>query len=123
MEFISDMPEGYKTLVGHNGVKLSGGQRQRICLARALAQQPKILVLDEATSSLDSHSEEAIQKAISKLRKDMTIVVVAHRLSTILDADKIVLVRQGKIAEIGTTKELLRKKGPFKRMYDKQMRK
>jgi ABC-type multidrug transport system fused ATPase/permease subunit len=121
VDFIQGTEQGYKTLVGDNGIKLSGGQRQRICLARALAGKPQVLILDEATSSLDTHSEAIIQEAIEKLRDELTIIVVAHRLSTVINVDQIVVLDKGRIAEIGSPKELLRRNGLFKEMYNKQM--
>ncbi len=109
-EFIKDLPKGYDTLVGERGVKLSGGQRQRVAIARALLKDAPILVLDEATSSLDSKSEQYIQKALFKLMENRTALVIAHRLSTIQKMDKIAVMNKGKIVELGTHKELLKKK-------------
>lgn len=106
-ETIQELPNGFETEVGERGVKLSGGQRQRIALARTLARKPEILILDEATSSLDNESEALIQKAINSLKKKMTIIVIAHRLSTVMNADRIFLLDEGKIAEEGTPEELL----------------
>jgi len=120
-DFIQGTEQGFKTLVGDNGIKLSGGQRQRICLARALAGKPKVLILDEATSSLDTHSEGIIQEAIEKLRNELTLFVVAHRLSTVINADQIIVLEKGRVAEIGSPEELLSKNGLFKEMYNKQI--
>ncbi len=106
-EFVTELPKGYDTLVGERGVKLSGGQRQRVAIARALLKDSPILVLDEATSSLDSHSEKYIQKALQKLMENRTAVVIAHRLSTIQHLDRIVVMDKGKIAQVGTHHELL----------------
>ncbi len=107
-EFIlRDLPQGYDTLVGDRGVRLSGGQRQRIAIARAVVRKPQILILDEATSSLDSQAEKLVQEAIDRVIKDTTAIVIAHRLSTILNADKIVVMDAGKVADIGTHEELL----------------
>ena len=107
LEFINRFPEGFDTVVGDRGVQLSGGQRQRIAIARAILKNPVILLLDEATSSLDSESEELVQKALHELMKNRTSLVIAHRLSTIRNADKIFVLQQGKIVEQGTHNELL----------------
>ena len=112
-EFLDTLPNGIDTMIGENGGKLSGGQKQRICIARALIRDPKILILDEATSALDNISEYHVQKAISELIKNRTTFIVAHRLSTIRDADRIVVMEQGKCVEIGTYDELMEKRGKF----------
>ncbi len=119
-EFISKFEKGYDTIVGERGVKLSGGQKQRIAIARALLADPKILILDEATSSLDSESEQKIQASLNELRKGRTTFVIAHRLSTIRSADKILVVEAGEIVERGTHEELLLLDGRYKQLYDKQ---
>jgi len=121
-EFIEKFPNGYETIVGERGVKLSGGQRQRIAIARALLADPRILILDEATSSLDSESEALIQEGLNRLRKGRTTFVIAHRLSTIRSADQILVVESGEIIERGTHDELVEMNGRYKQLYDKQYR-
>lgn len=121
-EFIEKFEKGYDTIVGERGVKLSGGQRQRIAIARALLADPKILILDEATSSLDSESEALIQEGLNNLRKGRTTFVIAHRLSTIRSADQILVVEAGEIFERGTHEELIEMSGRYKQLYDKQYR-
>jgi len=106
-DFIETLPNKFQTLVGEQGIQLSGGQRQRIVLARALARKPPILVLDEATSALDNESEHKIQEAIKNLRGKLTILIIAHRLSTVMHSDKILVLKDGIIAEEGSPKELL----------------
>ncbi|WP_229238567.1 peptidase domain-containing ABC transporter [Dyadobacter sp. Leaf189] len=121
MKFIENLPNGFNTYIGENGTSLSGGQRQRLAIARALYRDPEILILDEATSSLDSKSEQHIQLAIQSLRKkNKTIIIIAHRLSTVMNADKIVVLEQGKLIEEGSHKKLLSKKGKYFDMWKQQ---
>lgn len=112
-EFVSDLPEGYNTLVGDRGAQLSGGQKQRIAIARAMITDPKILLLDEATSALDNQSESQVQAAIDNIAHGRTIIIVAHRLSTIRNADQILAFDQGVIGEQGTHQELMEKQGIY----------
>lgn len=120
-EFIERMPEGYDTIIGERGSRLSGGQRQRLSIARAVLKDPQILILDEATSSLDTESERMVQDAIKKLMKGRTSLVIAHRLSTIMNADEIVVMQHGRIAEKGTHPELLQMNGIYKKLFDLQI--
>ncbi|HVZ20570.1 MAG TPA: ABC transporter ATP-binding protein [Vicinamibacterales bacterium] len=119
-EFILRFPQGYETVVGERGIKLSGGQRQRVSIARAILANPKILILDEATSSLDSESEQMIQDGLRRLRSGRTTFVIAHRLSTIRSADQILVLEAGEIVERGTHAELLALNGRYRQLYDKQ---
>ncbi len=120
--FITDMPQGYDTLVGERGVKLSGGQRKRITIARAILKNPRILILDEATSELDSESERLVQQALEKLMHGRTTLVIAHRLSTITHADLIVVIDEGRVVQMGNHKELLAKGGGYRRLYELQFK-
>jgi subfamily B ATP-binding cassette protein MsbA len=116
-EFTRQFPQGYETVVGDRGIRLSGGQRQRIALARAMYGRPEILVLDEATSSLDSESEEQVQAAIDRVTKEITAIVIAHRLSTVIRADKIVVLNDGKIEAVDTHGPLLEHCPLYRRLY------
>ncbi len=122
-DFIIEMPQGYDTVIGERGVKISGGQRKRITIARAILKDPGILILDEATSELDSESEKLVQQALEKLMHGRTTLVIAHRLSTIMHADLIVAIDNGRIAQQGTHRELMKMGGVYRRLYDLQFRK
>ncbi len=119
-EFIRKLPDGYDSLIGERGVKLSGGQRQRLAIARAILADPRILILDEATSNLDSESERLIQRSLAELLQDRTAFVIAHRLSTIAGADKIVVIDDGRIVEVGSHQELLDQGGRYREMVHLQ---
>jgi ABC-type multidrug transport system fused ATPase/permease subunit len=119
-EFVKKFPEQYETIVGERGIKLSGGQRQRIAIARAILKDPAILILDEATSSLDSESEQLVQEALDNLMKGRTSFVIAHRLSTIRNADKIVLIDKGVVSEAGTHSELMSHNGLYRKLNEMQ---
>ena len=120
LEFIEEIPEGFEAIIGERGVKLSGGQKQRIAIARALLKNPPILILDEATSSLDTESEKKVQTAIEALLKDRTALIIAHRLSTVQTANKIITIEKGRISEIGTHDELYSNDGLYRKLYDIQ---
>ncbi|MCK4850031.1 MAG: ABC transporter ATP-binding protein [Phycisphaerae bacterium] len=119
-KLVRDMPEGYDTQIGEAGLKLSSGQRQRVAIARAVLKNPAILVLDEATSSLDSESERMIQRALRRVMQGRTSLVIAHRLSTIVHADLIVVIKEGRVVEQGTHWQLLSAGGPYRDLYERQ---
>lgn len=120
-DFVVKLPQAYETIVGERGVTLSGGQKQRIAIARALLKNSPILILDEAMSSIDSETEEAIQENLSKLMQDRTSIIISHRLATLKYADKIAVLAKGKILETGTHPELMKRNGPYRRLYEKQL--
>ena len=119
-DFILGLPSGYDSVIGERGVRLSGGERQRIAIARALLKNAPILILDEATSALDSESESLVQSALHNLMTGRTVVVIAHRLSTVRRADRIVVLENGTIADIGSHEDLMKKLGTYRRLYDLQ---
>ena len=122
-EFINKLPNKYDTIIGENGVRLSGGEKQRLSIARAMLKDSKIILLDEATSSLDAETESKIQKAINLLTKDRTTLVIAHRLSTILNSDKIYVIDNGSVIGEGKHEELIKNSEIYKNFYEKQIRK
>ena len=119
-EFIEKLPDGYKTILDEKGCNLSGGQRQRISIARAILKNPPIIILDEATSNLDTESENKVKLAFSKLVKDRTVIIIAHRLSTINDVDKIIVLKDGSIIENGSHSELMENNNEYKKLYNLQ---
>ena len=122
-EFINKLPDKYETVIGENGVRLSGGEKQRLSIARAMIKKSSIILLDEATSSLDSETENKIQKALKILTKNKTTIVIAHRLSTILNSDKIYVIDSGTVVTSGTHEELLSRSEKYKNFYEKQIQK
>jgi subfamily B ATP-binding cassette protein MsbA len=118
--FIRDLPQGYTTELGDHGMRLSGGQKQRIALARTILRNPDILLLDEATNALDSESERAIQDALDSYARGRTVVVIAHRLATVADADQVVVLDRGRVVEAGAPSALLRNEGQFARLHELQ---
>ena len=119
-DFINKLDNGYNTIIGERGVKLSGGQRQRIAIARAIYKNPSFLILDEATSALDTKSEKLVQNALDKLMDSRTVLVIAHRLSTVINADKIIVLDNGEIKEIGSHEDLYSKGETYRGLYDAQ---
>jgi len=115
--FISELPDGYDTLVGDRGMRISGGQAQRLAVARAMIRQPEVLIFDEATNNLDSISEAAVQKAIDEIARDHTVIIIAHRLSTVVNADKLIVLGDGRVLEEGTHQKLMEKKGAYWELY------
>ena len=121
-EFIRDLPQKHDTLIGENGIRLSGGQKQRLSIARAILKKSPIILLDEATSSLDAESEEVVQSAIKNLTKNKTTLVIAHRLSTIHNADKIFVIKKGSLIDAGNHEELIKNCDYYKLLYEKQLK-
>jgi ATP-binding cassette subfamily B protein len=116
-----NLPDGYETRVGAGGQDLSGGEKQRLSIARTIIQNPKILILDEATAAMDTETEGKIQAALTKLQSGRTTIAIAHRLSTLKDADALAVISDGKVVEAGTHEELMRKKGEYQKLYSIQM--
>ena len=120
-DFVTGFPDGYDTVIGERGTKLSGGQKQRIALARALLADPRVLILDEATSNLDAESESQVQAALARLMHDRTTIIVAHRLSTVRDADRIVVIEDARVVEQGRHDELMARRGTYHRLVEHQL--
>ena len=120
-QFIEELPDGWETLVGEGGHRLSGGQRQRLAIARAILKDAPLLILDEATSAVDNETEAALQRSISKVSIDRTAIIIAHRLSTVRNADRILVLEKGNVIEDGTHEELVNKKGLYSRIWDIQI--
>ena len=121
-EFIEKMPEGFDTSIGQSGVNLSGGQKQRLSIARAILKDSEIIILDEPTSALDAISEDLIKGSLDKFTKNKTVIVIAHRLSTVIDSNKIYIVEDGKITESGNHEDLLKQDGHYARLYKTQFK-
>jgi ABC-type multidrug transport system fused ATPase/permease subunit len=121
-EFIESLPDKYDTMIGEGGVNLSGGQRQRLAIARALVQKTEIILFDEATSALDNETQESIQKAINNLQSEYTILIIAHRLSTVINSDRILFLNDGKIVASGSHEELLKICPEYKKLYEAELR-
>ena len=120
-DFVRSLPDGYDTVVGERGLKLSGGEKQRVAIARTILKQPKILLFDEATSSLDTHTEKEIQHSLKQVSANRTTLVIAHRLSTVVDADEIIVLDDGQIAERGSHADLLARDGSYAAMWLRQL--
>ena len=118
--FISGFPDGYQTLVGERGIQLSGGQKQRVAIARAVLMDPRILILDEATSALDAESEHLVREALERLMKGRTTLVIAHRLSTVKDANRVVVLDHGSLVQVGTHATLVGEEGLYRRLIERQ---
>jgi ABC-type multidrug transport system fused ATPase/permease subunit len=119
-EFVERFPDRYQTLVGERGVQLSGGQKQRVAIARAVLKNPRILVLDEATSALDAESEHLVKEALDRLMRGRTTLIIAHRLSTVIDADRVVVIDGGKVVQTGNHRALMGEEGLYKRLVERQ---
>ena len=120
--FIENLPDAWDTMVGERGLKLSGGEKQRVAIARAILKRPRILVFDEATSSLDSRTEQAIQETLAQVAENHTTLVIAHRLSTVVDADEILVMSEGRIVERGNHNQLLAQRGVYQGMWELQQK-
>jgi ABC-type multidrug transport system fused ATPase/permease subunit len=120
-DFILGFPDGYDTIIGERGTKLSGGQKQRVALARALLANPRVLILDEATSNLDAESEAAVQAALARIMENRTTIIVAHRLSTVRNADRIVVIENARVVEQGGHDELMERRGTYRRLVEHQL--
>ena len=119
-DFVMGLPEKYETKVGERGLKLSGGEKQRVAIARTILKNPSILIFDEATSALDTHTEKEIQKSLDEVSRERTAIVIAHRLSTVVNADEIIVLKSGRIVERGVHHELLARNGEYAQMWNKQ---
>ena len=121
-DFVTSFPDGYQTDLGQGGVNVSGGQKQRLCIARALLKRPKIMILDDSTSAVDTATDAKIREGLKQLDKDMTVVIIAQRISSVQDCDQIVVVDEGKINDVGTHQELLARNTIYQEVYNSQQR-
>ena len=121
-DFVAELPEGYETMIGEDGIKLSGGQKQRLALARALVTDPRVLILDDVTSALDGETEARVQDALKRVMRGRTTFIIAHRLSSVVDADRIVVLEDGRIVDVGPHEELTHREGIYKDLYEEQFR-